>query len=253
MGGMSLLTAKEVVGELERLGVGLWSADVVIKWTLEEPACPIALRAEKGKPHRYRMIEVLPWLLARTQREVTKGVAPGAADKLRRIEAAMRMFATGKGPTAQPIEIVQTPDPRLDDAVLPLPVPPAKAEADLSGIDFQSRNLVELLLEIIHGRDPRTAKVAEEALRLRQERLEAEGRLVPVEDVQRMTDAMAILVRLAAEKLPERIATLIQDTSSRTQRLQVVQDLIDELLQRLEKAAIADEAPAEEQAEALDA
>ena len=63
-----LLTARELVDELARLGVGRWSAAAVRRWIQEEPACPIAERGKPGQRHRYRLVDVLAWLRSRSER-----------------------------------------------------------------------------------------------------------------------------------------------------------------------------------------
>ena len=257
---MSLFTGRKLVGELERLGVGTWGPDVVRRWIVEEPACPVAVPGENGKPHRYRLPDVLAWLEARTERELRRGVSQSAQDRLERIHRAIRMFAAGETaqapPTAPPAS--RPPDTGLQltppEGTTPAPVSPAKMpDVDLSGINLRDRGAIELLLEILHGRDPRTAKAAEEALRLRQKRLIDEGQLVPVDDAQRMTDGMAILIRMAIEDLPERIAKMVGDQSTHEQRLTAGQQLVTELLDRLEKAQVEPEAIDEEEAIANDA
>lgn len=204
----NLLTARQVVEQLDRLGLGVWGPDVVIKWTGEEPGLPIALRAHQGKPHRYRLVDVLEFHLQRGRKERAKGFASGDAGLEARIERALQLLvagdasamppATATAPAAaspgslpQLVELPSTPgvtEARVSTDSAPT-LPPAKAEAEPQQLAWDQLSESEALLAVLQGRDPRNWKAAEEAVKMRRNRLVEERRLIPVDELQDALDA----------------------------------------------------------------
>lgn len=197
----NLLTARQVVEQLDRLGLGVWGQDVVIKWTLEEPALRIALRAQQGKPHRYRMLDVLEFHLHRCRKERAKGFTSGDPDLEGRLERALRVLVAGDTtatPAAIAAPVTSVPnDPRsvLEDlesssaADSKPPVSPAKVDGEQQQLAWDQLSESEALLAVLQGRDPRNWKAAEEAVKMRRQRLVEERKLIPVDELQEALDA----------------------------------------------------------------
>lgn len=183
------LTGRQLVAALKDLGVGSWSADAVRQWTREEPPCPIAEHADQGKPHRYRLDQVLPWLRARTMAERAKGYTRSGdgADLLARIEAALR----GESRPAVPESTAAADTPLFSAALIAsepgagvAPEQPAAPSPAKLQVDWLTLADTEALLRVIEGRDPRNWKAAEEAMVIRRERLEAERKLIPLAELE---------------------------------------------------------------------
>lgn len=240
---MSLFTGRQLVAELARLGLGTWSADAVRQWTREEPALPIAEAADQGKPHRYQLLDTLHWLAERAKRERAKGFTSASSSQLiDRIERVQRQFITSgsiavsaeKNASAE-APAVPSPDLALPPVVTTMPpdlLSPAKS-GDFSAIDIERCTDLELVLQVVKGRNPQAWKATEEALNQRRKRLEAEGRLIPAEDLENTLDAQALATRSGLGALVTPLAQRIPDHSTFEQRRAVLQAAFDDLLQRL--------------------
>jgi hypothetical protein len=187
-----LLTGRQLVGALAAERVGTWSADAVRQWIREDSPCPVAEHADQGKPHRYELAAVLAWLRVRAQAERAKGFTRGDGDDLvERIDAALLRLQTGfssdfsfaadgksekiNANTAAPSGTgAQAQDPLFSAP----PVSQAKQQTEWAALSD-----VNALMEVLRGRDPRNWKAAEEALAIRRERLQDEGLLIPVADL----------------------------------------------------------------------
>jgi phage terminase Nu1 subunit (DNA packaging protein) len=172
-----LLTGRRLVLELARLGVGQWTPDAVRQWIREEPPCPIAQAANRGQPHRYLLADVLAWLLARARSGKSKGYA-GEAEHAQALEAALTRCTTGAAPLPSP------------------PAAPAAAGSPAKPDAFK---------------DPRNWKAHEEARLTKLKADEMEGKLVPVEDLQRALDAQAQAFAGALEALEARLQLILYD------------------------------------------
>lgn len=262
----NLLTARQVVDQLDRLGLGVWGQDVVIKWTLEEPALPIALRAQQGKPHRYRLVDVLEFHLQRCRKERAKGFSSGDADQEARIERALRLLLTGEPVVVAPPALHLTPTPHITppvpieevvaSAVVSPPtgssdskatVSPAKGEAEQQQLAWDQLSESEALLAVLQGRDPRNWKAAEEAVKMRRLRLVEERRLIPVDELQEALDAHTEHTRTSLLAAGPSIKLKLRDLVSAEQREKVdraIDDAIQHLLETLARADdLADEVP----------
>ena len=240
---MSHLTGRQLVGELQRLGLGTWTPDAVRQWIREEPPCPIAEPADQGKPHRYALLDVLHWLQARTARDRNRGYTTAGAEQLvERLQRVIAAFVTsGSAPQAAGLTatLPATPTP-VPSAELfapgepaPTPLSPAKPAAPLEAFDFGGASELEAVLEVVRTNRPQAWKAVEEALNQRRKRLEAEGKLVPIDDVQRTVDTQALAMRSVAQALVMPLAQRIPDTSTLDQRRLLIQSAIDGMLQRL--------------------
>lgn len=224
------LTGRQLVGELSRLGLGTWTPDAVRQWIREEPPCPIAEPADQGKPHRYNLMDVLHWLLARTQRDKAHGFTSAHDQQLaQRLERAIQAFVTGQplgisGPVPEAAPPASAPE--ASDA-------PALPTALTKSFDFGTASELEALMEVIRTNRPAAWKATEEALNQRRKRMEAEGKLVPVEDLQRALDTQALATRNIAQSLIMPLAQRIADSSTLDQRRLLIQSAIDGMLQRL--------------------
>jgi hypothetical protein len=188
-----LLTGKRLVMELARLGVGHWSPDAVRQWIREEPPCPVAQAAGRGQPHRYLLADVLAWLLTRARAEKGKGHA-GDAERAQLIEAALSHCAGSPAPAAE--------------------VSPAKPTAAPAAPDQ----------EVPTFRDPRNRKAYEEARLLKLKADELEGKLIPVDDLQRSLDAQAQAFAGALEALEARLAIVLDGVDTRQRRSQLLRE-----------------------------
>lgn len=234
---MSLLTARQVMDELVRLGVGTWDPSQLRKWIVEEPACPIAEHADRGKPHRFRLLEVLNWLLERERRAKARGYTTGGGPQLAdRLELALRHFVNGTEPAVQ-----APPAPLPSDLVDGLELPPAKANGaplplpQQQGTDWEHLTDLEAVLAVLRGQQPQNWKAVEEALNQRRRRLQAEGLLVPVEEVEQILSAQALAVRGALQAMVMGLAQRIPDHSTFEQRRGLLQTAVDDVLTRLSR------------------
>lgn len=235
---MSLLSGRQLVEELARLGLGTWTPDAVRQWIREEPPCPIAEAADQGKPHRYRLVDVLAWLQARADRERAKGFTSAAsAQMVDRIALVLRNVVSG---TAAPASAPAEPRHQL-----PLDAPPAApATADalapsrtgnFTVDEIEGATDLDLVMKILQGRDPQAWKRVEEALAARRKRLEADGLLIPVDELQQTLDVQAVAMRSAANALVIPLAQRIPDSSTFAQREAIIQTAIDRMLEGLSR------------------
>lgn len=229
---MSLLSGRQLVEELARLGLGTWTPDAVRQWIREEPPCPIAEAADQGKPHRYRLVDVLAWLQARAERDRAKGfTSAGAQQMVDRIALVLRNVVSG----------APTPELRQQLPLEPV-MPPADVLAPLRTGNFTADEVegatdLDLVMKVLEGRDPQAWKRVEEALSARRRRLEAAALLIPVEDLQQTLDVQAIGTRNAAQALVIPLAQRIPDTSTFAQREAIIRSAIDRMLEGLARGA----------------
>lgn len=239
---MSLLSGRQLVEELARLGLGTWTPEAVRQWIREEPPCPIAEAADQGKPHRYRLVDVLAWLQARADRERAKGFTSAAsAQMVDRIALVLRNVVSGPAPTPA------APAPAEPRYQLPLDAsPPASTSADalapsrtgnFTVDEIEGATDLDLVMKILQGRDPQAWKRVEEALAARRKRLEADGLLIPVDELQQTLDVQAVAMRSAANALVIPLAQRIPDSSTFAQREAIIQTAIDRMLEALSRGA----------------
>ena len=233
-----LLTGKALVDALAGLGLGPWTPAAVRQWIREEPPCPVAAPAQQGAPHRYRAADVLAWLRARAQRERAKGyTSADGKTLLDRIDAAQRRASAGAGeaaaePVAQDVPVA----PLAAQAELPIVARPAASPSqhgEFSEEEIANLNDLELMRQILRGRDPRNWESAERALRLHRENRVEEGRVVPVEDLERTLSTMALAMRNACEAMVVPTAQRIPDASNFDVRCELLRRAFDELLLQL--------------------
>ena len=240
----ALLTGRELVEELARLGVGSWTPDAVRQWLRQ--GCPCAEPADQGKPHRYRVADVLTWRRQQAQAERAKGFTRADnSDLVARIDAALSGSAPASLNAPAPVQTpifgaldCAAPGAGAAPAVAPAPVSPAKGA--ITGEEAEELPTVEILLEVIKGRDARAWKAAEEALVIRQKRLVELRRLIVAEEFERAVEAMLQLLISGLNQLAPRVADAIPDQSNRVQRLAAVQKLVDETRDSLARAPIQD-------------
>lgn len=231
-----LLTGRALVGQLKALGVGDWTPDAVRQWIREEPPCPVAAPAQQGSPHRYALEPVLRWLKARAEKERGKGFTSQAGALPEKIE---RVLARGPGAGAMAeMAPAAKPAPAVELSLeLPLAsstaVAPAKPERDFSEDEISELGDIDLLRQVLRGRDPRNWESAERALRLHRENRLAESRIIPVEDLENTLAVQAIAMRNACSALAPLLAQRIPDASSYAQRVHLIQQGMDEMLTRL--------------------
>ena len=229
-----LLTGKALVEALASLGLGPWTPAAVRQWIREEPPCPIGAPAQQGAPHRYRVADVLDWLKARAQRERVKGyTSADGASLIDRIDAAQRRASAGAG-----VGVGADARPAPSSAIqAELPVAPKALQAvtasEFSEDEIASLNDLELMRQILRGRDPRNWESAERALRLHRENRIAENAVVPVEDLEQTLATQALAMRNACEAVVVPLAQRIPDASTFDQRCHLIRAALDELLQQL--------------------
>lgn len=231
---MSLLTGRQLVNELARLGLGTWSPEAVRQWIRETPACPIGEAADQGKPHRYRLLDVLRWLQERAQREKSKGYTTGGTLQLiERLEIVMRQFVTGAMPAENSAPIAAGAGAGGVAAAADLFQPAASKPTDFDVVDIEQSTDLELVLQVIKGRSPQVWKQIEEALNQRRKRLEGDGKLVPVEDLERTAAMQAVATRTALIALALPLAQQLPDTSTAPERRAILQQAFERLLTQL--------------------
>ena len=238
---MGALTGRQLVGELSRLGLGTWTADAVRQWIRETPPCPIGETADQGKPHRYHLLDVLRWLQERAQREKAKGYTTAANLQLvDRLEIVLRQFVTG---TVPPEKIASISPGQGEAATAQIEFVPAAhpKAADFDVVDIEQATDLELVLQVIKGRSPQTWKQIEEALNQRRKRLEGDGKLVPVEDLERTAAMQAVATRTALLALVTPLAQRIGDTSTIDDRCAHLLAAFEKLLNQLARSAGEDE------------
>lgn len=225
---MSLVSGRQLVEELSRLGLGTWTPDAVRQWIREEPPCPIAEAADQGKPHRYRLVDVLAWLQARAERERSKGYTGAAQTQfVDRIALVLRQFVSGGAPVP-----VAEPRVQLDLAPPVEALAPART-GNFTVDEIEDATDLDLVMKVLQGRDPQAWKRVEEALSARRKRLEADGLLIPVEDLQQTLDVQAVGTRNAAQALVIPLAQRIPDASTFAQREAIIRTAIDRMLEGL--------------------
>lgn len=244
----ALLTGRELVKALEDFGVGHWTPDAVRQWIREDPACPIATPADQGKPHRYQLDDVLNWLRVRTLAERAKGYTRGDGnDLVERIDRALQgtlpvsSTDSAQKPKGDSEKIAaNTLAPTGEGAATGVPASQGKQT------DWLQLNDVDALLQVLQGRDPRNWKAAEEALTTRRERLEAERRLIPIEELE---SALGVHVHhtvrglaSAAPALKLSLRGLLKPDQIHSAE-KIIDQQMNELLQRLAKADDLEPAP----------
>lgn len=203
-----LLVARELVAELQRMGVGTWSPDAVRQWIREEPACPIAERGRRGQSHLYRIADVLLWLRARdTQAALKQGVEP------------QDVASAGVG--ASPHAVGQA-------TVTPTQAIRAQAAA-LQGGDME---LVQRMLEVLEGRDPRTWKAAEEALATRLKRQESQRQLVASSELDLCLSAQQTAFLSAVKQMKAQLKLAIRNVGA-LELMPVIDADFDKVIERL--------------------
>lgn len=248
-----LLTARQLVEELERLGVGSWTAAAVRQWTREEPPLPIASPGMQGGPHRYGLGETLNWLRARDLAERAKGFTRVDGSHLvDRIDTALRALA--QPPAAAPVVLALPPPLLAPEGAVPAAAagearatqePVSQAKQHFTAAEVDGKTEVDLLMGVLEGRDPRNWKAAEEALRIRNERLKEQRRWIPVDELQRALDAEAqsIASAINSERGPLKMA--LKDCATDADRDRTLDEAFDLILTRLSAAQdLADQANA---------
>lgn len=234
-----LVTARELVAELARLGAGHWTQDAVRQWTREESPCPIARVGVQGQPHRYRVLAVLDWLLERERREKPKAYsrADGAAAAAVLEEARRKLIAEhaplfavlgatapkGGGGVAEKIR----KDPEVGALARVLGVTPTRL----------AQALTELELVVNRFRDPRSWKAFEEARLARMKADEQQGELVHASEVDAILEEVVLTVRAALQQLPGQLAPALESCTDAFQRRAAIEQHVDGILLRLAKSA----------------
>ena len=255
-----LLTGRQLVARLTELDVGTWTPDAVRQWIREEPPLPIASPAQQGQPHRYRLADALAWLAERAQRERSKGytTADGRA-LLDRIAGAKLRLSGGGGGAGEQVpavlaatSVAAAPVASLVAAAQPAgPHPASVAPAQQGGV-FTEEELatfteLDLVLNVLRGRDPRNWESVERAIRLHRENRREAGDLVPVGDLEATLATMALAMRSAATAMVQPLAQRLGDQSTLAERTEIIRKAVDAMLTRLSREdteAIAAEASA---------
>lgn len=216
----SLLTGRELVATLAEAGLGSWSPDAVRQWIREEPACPIAQAADQGKPHRYRLVDVLTWLRARAQAERAKGFTSRSGEDVpAKIEAVLaRLQAT----SSTDFKLTQQEGEKIGASTPPPSGAGAQAEPTMASEVSHAKQQTEwlnltdadALIEVLRNRDPRTWKAAEEAMAARRERLLEDKKLIAVEELdealQIQTDHLVTNIQNARLALKSALRDFLQ-------------------------------------------
>ncbi|MCX7062830.1 MAG: hypothetical protein NTZ11_18330 [Gammaproteobacteria bacterium] len=236
---MSLLSGRQLVEELARLGLGTWTPDAVRQWIREEPPCPIAEAADQGKPHRYRLVDVLAWLQARAERERNKGFTSAAAQQMvDRIALVLRNVVSGVPmPPSDPRHqlSLDAPPPAAVSAAAPSDLLAPTRTGNFTADEIENATDLDLVMKVLQGRDPQAWKRVEEALAARRRRLEGDGLLIPVDELQQTLDVQAVAMRSAANALVIPLAQRIPDASTFAQREAIIQTAIDRMLEGLSR------------------
>lgn len=200
-----LFVARDLVSELDRLGVGAWSPDAVRQWIREEPACPIAERGRRGQSHQYRLADVLVWLRERDARAARR---QGSAE-------------TRPDPAAPaPLEVEK---PLSADEVA------AQARSQTTG----DMELVSKMLQILEGRDPRNWKAAEEAMMTRLKRQQMQREVVPFAEMELALIAQQSAFLSAIQQLRSQLKLAARNASSGTDVVPAIDSEADAVLERL--------------------
>ena len=219
-----IMPARELVAAMADLQIGTWSKDAPRQWIREEPPCPIAEAADQGKPHRYRLEDVLTWLRNRALRERAKGFTRGDGNSLvDRIDRALaerpeRGSATETAPQAGY-------EAKKSAANTSAPAGGGAASAKEPQQDWTLLGDVEALLEVLRGRDPRNWKAAEEALEVRRKRRVEEGKLMPVGEFESALHDQITVTLAAINAMPQALKLALRDHLKADS-----QDLLDGIL-----------------------
>lgn len=235
---MSLLTGRQLVTELGRLGLGSWSAEAVRQWIRETPPCPVAESADQGKPHRYELLDVLRWLQERSQREKAKGYTSASNLQLAdRLEIVMRQFVTGVVPVQASANGAAGQGAGGVGMTLDLLAEQPAKPSDFDVVDIEQSTDLELVLQVVKGRSPQVWKQIEDALNQRRKRLEGEGKLVPFDDLERTAAMQAVATRTALLGLVQSLARRMPDQSTQQERQGILQAAFEDLLNHLARTA----------------
>lgn len=244
----TLLSARQLMDALARLGVGSWKPDAARQWVREDPACPSEAPMMQGQPRQYRVRDVLAWLRQRATKERAKGWSSGrGADLVARVDHALAVLDGGAAPAPAPAAAEAPAAPvQSTQAAAPTPLPAPSAPPPQSGDDqphymtedWQHLTDVEALLAVLENRDPRNWLAAENALLARQKRLEAARRLVPVDDIDRAIMSTVTMVRSALTVMKAQLDVDLEDCESRAERRQIIADRIDATLNRLARGGV---------------
>lgn len=223
-----LYTGKQLVERLAELGVGRWSAAAVRRWIHEEVPCPIAERGLNGQGHRYRLRDVVQWLMDRAER---------AGDRLEAGDAVLDMLSQASH-LAQREGQPATPARATSDD---LPVAPAgEGRSQLrdrvsaaKAAGHPDPDLLDVMLEVIGGRDPKNWKATEEALSLRTKRLREAGHLIPDTELQRCMETQQSLFLGALAGLRAQLKAAMTGASNDAERARIVDREFDAALERL--------------------
>lgn len=239
-----LVTARELVAELARLGAGHWTQDAVRQWTREETPCPIAKVGVQGQPHRFRLLAVLDWLLERERREKPKGYsrADGAAaaavleDARKKLLAEHPPLFAASGATA-PKGVGGAAEKSRND-------PDVVALARALGVTptRMAQALAELELVVNRFRDPRSWKAYEESRLARMKADEQQGLLVPAGEVDTLLEDLVLTVRAALQALPGQLGPALESCTEAFQRRAAIEQHVDAVLLRLSTSAAPKEA-----------
>jgi hypothetical protein len=235
-GLFGLLTGRQLVKALERLGLGERTPDAVRQWIREEPPCPIAEHATSmGKGHRYLVMDVLDWLLVRAQAE--RGKTYTSADGRTAIDmvSGARLLAAQLRAQVGGDSLAPSMPPAAAAAPLPI-LPPAPSlpltlGAEAPGISQAKSDPLES-----GHRDPRHVLAAEQA-KLTRLKVERElGKVIPVEDLERALEAQASTFRTAVDIARAQIKIALADCGRDDERQAVVDRQFDEMLSQLAEA-----------------
>lgn len=230
-----LVTARELVSELARLGAPRWTPDAVRQWRREQVPVPIAKVGAQGQPNLFTVVAVLDWLIARESREKPKGYtrADGAAalavlqEARKKAAADLPPIFAANGAAAPEGEgggaAKFTKDPEVAALARELGVTPARA----------ARALADLDLVISRYRDPRSWKAHEEARLARMKADEQEGSLVPAGEVDQILQEIVIATRQQLQSLPGLIAPALEQCADPHARRALIEQHVDTILQRL--------------------
>ena len=256
------------MGELARLGVGSWKADAARQWVREDPPCPSQPPMMQGQPRQYRVRDVLAWLRKRATKERAKGWSSGqGADLVARVDDALQLLdgqadpapaspdGSAVAPPSAPANTASTPGAGAAGSAPP-PAPSARPQSSdqqphYMTEDWQHLTDVDALLAVLENRDPRNWLAAENALLARQKRLEAAGRLVPVDDIDRAIMATITMVRSALTVLKSQLDVDLEGCESRVERRRIIADRLDATLNRLARGGVDEDAGAAAPQEAV--
>lgn len=241
-----LLTARQLVGELGRLGAGHWTPDAVRQWIREELPCPIAAPGALGQPHRYSLVSVLDWLLARQQRERAKGYTRAdGVDAAQQLTQALRRAQSEQQSAAQLASSASAVDracagsadtaPSVADRQGRPADPDVALLAQAVGVTPRalSRALDAHSLVISRFRDPRNAKAHEEMRLARMRADAAEGKLVPADQVERLIADIVLPARSALLGLRVDLGNALDSCATPEARRAEIERAVHRVLDRL--------------------